>query len=380
MKKDNYKIFDTLIEGIQVIDKSWRYLYVNKSVVKQSTYSKKELIGFTMMEKYPGIEKTEMFKHLKNCMNKKTHHEMINEFNFPDGTKGYFELRMQSVPDGVLIMSFDVTQKKRLENEIKKLNENLEKLVLERTQELSKALEREIKLNELKSRFVSVASHEFKTPLGAIKISVNVLEKYNTPEYDEKRKVYYGHIKSSVSGMFHVLNDFLSIDRLEQGKVYTEKEKFNLKSFIKKEIEKLNYFCKDGQKISYSHKGKFNVFLDKQIIRSILTNLLSNAIKYSNDDIDIQTKINDSIHLIVKDKGIGIPKKEQINLFEKFFRASNTKDIEGTGLGLNIVKRYVELLHGNIKVSSIENKGTDIFISLPKVHPKKRKISRKTKI
>lgn len=370
MQHNDYKIFDTLIEGVQVIDKNWRYVYVNKSVVKQSTYSKEELLGFTMMEKYPGIEKTEMFKHLEKCMNKVTHHEMVNEFDFPDGTKGYFELRMQSVPDGVLIMSFDVTQKKKLENEIKKLNENLEKLVLERTQELSKSLEREIKLNELKSRFVSIASHEFKTPLGAIQISVNVLERYNNPEHIEKRKVYYGHIKSSVSGMFELLNDFLSIDRLEQGKVYTEKEKFNINALIKEEVEKLNHFCKNGQKIRYSHIGEFDVFLDKQIIKSILTNLLSNAIKYSESDIEIQTEVNGLINLIVKDKGIGIPKKEQVNLFEKFFRATNAKNIEGTGLGLNIVKRYVELLNGDIRFSSTENEGTDIFISLPKINEK----------
>ncbi|MBI2280854.1 MAG: PAS domain-containing protein [Bacteroidetes bacterium] len=371
MRTERYEIFENMLEGVQVINNNWQYIYVNNAVVEQGKTSKKKLLGKTMMEAYPGIEHTAMFKKLEKCMATKTRKKILNEFEFPDGSKGFFELRMQPVDEGVLILSLDITEQKRLEAELRKLNEYLEDNVNERTKELVVALEREKELNLIKSRFVSVASHEFKTPLGAIQISVNVLEEYNgsIPEYVQQRLELYGYIKSSVKNMFEILNDYLTLDRLEQNKINTETQTFDVAALIADEIEKIKILCKTGQKIIYTHEGNDKtVKTDKQLIKSILLNLLSNAIKYSEKNIEINTNLNKThLKLKVMDKGIGIPKKDQKNLYQKFFRAENIGEIQGTGLGLNIVKRYVELLEGEINCISKLNNGTTFQVNIPKV-------------
>lgn len=371
MKIERYEIFENMLEGVQVINNNWQYIYVNKAVVEHSKTSKKKLLGKTMMEAYPGIEHTAMFKKLEKCMATKTHKKILNEFEFPDGSKGFFELRMEPVDEGVLILSIDNTEQKRLELELLKLNEYLEDNVNERTKELVVALEREKELNLIKSRFVSVASHEFKTPLGAIQISVNVLEEYNGAmlEHVQQRLELYGYIKSSVKSMFEIINDYLTLDRLEQNKINTEIQSFDVTTLIADEIEKIKILCKTGQKIIYTHEGNSKtVKTDKQLIKSILLNLLSNAIKYSEKNIEINTNLNKT-HLLLKviDKGIGIPKKDQKNLYQKFFRAENIGEIQGTGLGLNIVKRYVELLEGEINFVSKLNNGTTFQVNIPMV-------------
>ena len=367
MGYNHYSVFDNLLEGVQVIDKNWRYYYVNKTVTRHGKMSKKELLGYTMMEKYPGIEKTKLFKLIGLCMDDRKPSKFLNEFEFPDGSKGYFELRIQPVPEGVLILSIDVTEEKNLDNKLRLFNEQLEDMVNERTQELVNSLEREKMLNELKSRFVSTASHEFKTPLGAIEISVNVLDIFNKPPNKKERDKYHKYIKTSVKNLHQILNDFLSLDRLEQGKVYYHNQEFDLPSLIVSDLKKHKLMCKNGQKINYKHNGEKLVWMDNQILRSILSNLLSNAIKYSEKDINLKTDINKGdLYIIVEDKGIGIPKAEQKKLFEKFFRASNTNNIQGTGLGLNIVKRYVELLNGTINIFSNIGKGTVVKVSFPK--------------
>jgi PAS domain S-box-containing protein len=367
MTQKQYSIFDKMLEGVQVIDKEFRYFYVNEAVAQHGKQTKEEMLGHTMMEKYPGIEKTKLFTLIGKCLNDRKPSKLLNEFEFPDGSKGYFELRIQPVSEGVLILSIDVSEQKRLENELRQFNEQLEDMVKKRTMELANSLDREKKLNELKSQFVSTASHEFKTPLGAIEISVNVLDDiYNVNPNKIEREKYHKYIKTSVKNLHQVLNDFLSLDRLEQGKVYYHNQEFDLSHLINSEIEKLKFLCKQNQKIDYKHTGDNILFMDKHILSSILTNTISNAIKYSEKDIKIRTDVvNDNFILTIEDKGIGIPKTEQKQLFEKFFRASNTNGVEGTGLGLNIVKRYTELLKGSIDVSSVEGKGTTVKLLFP---------------
>lgn len=256
------------------------------------------------------------------------------------------------------------------------LYSKLERLVKERTLELMSSLEKENSLNEAKSRFVSMASHEFRTPLSSILSSLFLIEKYsdliennNEAEYLDHRKKHISRIKKSINHLTEILNDFLSLDKLDQGKIEAKKEDFDLNLFSKEIIEEIKSILKKGQSIDYTYSGEDLIFQDKNILKNIYLNLLSNAIKYSCEGKPIQLKINvtnKKVMIQVEDKGIGIPLEDQKNLFTKFFRAGNALNIEGTGLGLNIVKRYVELIDGTISFTSVIEEGTLFTVQFPR--------------
>ncbi|MDN3668213.1 GAF domain-containing sensor histidine kinase [Echinicola jeungdonensis] len=242
----------------------------------------------------------------------------------------------------------------------------LELKVKERTNELSDALEREIEIHKMKSTIVSMASHEFRTPLSTILSSAFLVQKYI--EANQKGNGYkqLNRIKSSVKALIETLNDFLSLDKLEQRKVEPNIERIDLNSFLREISEGLDGMKKVGQTIQICLNGSPDLTVDKIILRNVLINLLSNAIKYSDRDIYLIANVTDSqITLIVKDQGIGIPQNQQEKIFSKFFRANNVNDIPGTGLGLNIVKHYINLLDGTIDFISQENKGTTFILQIP---------------
>ena len=275
--------------------------------------------------------------------------------------------------------------------EIQKLNSQLEQRVISRTQELNetvkkleksnlslfeaqqeigKALQKEKELNELKSRFVTIASHEFRTPLSTVLSSASLIGRYKTEEDDEKRLKHVNRIKSAVSNLTGILNDFLSLSRIEEGKIYNVPTSFELEPFVLRVVDEMQHYIKVGQQIHYQHHAGFSLAtLDKQLLKNILLNLLSNASKYSGEgkNIYLTTEINqDAIKIEVKDEGIGIPPADQAHLFTLFFRAQNAANYEGTGLGLNIVKRYVDIMNGTLHFQSELNQGTTFTIEIPR--------------
>lgn len=282
----------------------------------------------------------------------------------------------------VIAFIIDVTERKKVEEQIKRINTELEEKVDERTRvlketmmeleasrkELQEALEKEKELNDMKSRFVTMASHEFRTPLSTILSSVSLIAKYKQEGEDEKRQKHVERIKSAVTNMTLILNDFLSAGKLEEGKVTNNPVQANVVTIVKEIASELSNLLKANQKIQYNHLGAEEIMIDKQFFRNIIINLLSNAIKFSpeNSNIIINTKVsNDTFDITVKDCGIGIPEEEKKNLFERFFRAKNASNIQGTGLGLNIVSKYVEELKGTIRFESELNVGTTFYITIP---------------
>ncbi|BAU54036.1 PAS domain-containing sensor histidine kinase [Mucilaginibacter gotjawali] len=224
-------------------------------------------------------------------------------------------------------------------------------------------------LNAMKSRFISMASHEFRTPLSAVLSSTSLIEQYLQNGEADKTKRHLTRIKSSIRTLVSILDEFLSIEKLESGKVEIQRSIFDLTEFCNDLIEEVHAIRKKGQVIHYHHAGDNEVNEDRNIIQHILINLLSNACKYSGEEkeINLFTNISDhNILLIVKDHGIGIPEAEQQNVFSRFFRAHNTGNMEGTGLGLTVVKRYVELLNGTINFTSRQNEGTTFTVELPR--------------
>ena len=235
-------------------------------------------------------------------------------------------------------------------------------------QEVEKALAKERELNELKSRFVSMASHEFRTPLTTINSSATLISKYEHTEDHEKRLKHVKRIKSSISHLTAILNDILSLSKLEEGKIDIKKEIIDTASFYDDIKEQMELVADGKVKIQIHHDGNNEFTSDPNLIRNLLVNLLSNAIKYSYEGGKVElnsTLIDGTLSIEIKDEGIGIPIEDQKKLFDRFFRASNVTNIEGTGLGLNIVKRFVDLLKGNISFESIPDKHTVFIIKIP---------------
>jgi len=278
-------------------------------------------------------------------------------------------LNEKGKPYQYLAIRDDITQRKIAEEEIVRINKDLEKKIRERTLELTEALEREKELSEIKSRFVTLASHEFRTPLSAILSSASLITHYKERDQDDKRQKHIDRIKASISNLTDILDRFLSLEKLEHGKVETSITKFNLFEFIEDTMSEMDGMLrKKNQQINFSFEGEREIFQDKKILRNILLNLLSNASKYSMDEkkIHLTAKVSNSfISVTIRDEGIGIPKEAQKNMFSKFYRAGNVTHIQGTGLGLNIVKKYVELLDGSISFKSQEGAGTTFVVQFP---------------
>lgn len=298
------------------------------------------------------------------------------------------------------IVSFinDIEERKRAEDQLRALTAELERKVRERTAELSDALvelghtnlglqqemeqrkqgeaqiranlEREKELNELKSRFVSMASHEFRTPLGGILTSASLISRYQGAEDVAKREKHVLTIKKAVRHLTLILNDFLSLDKLEQGKLASTPTTFVLAELVAEVAGDLTEAGEGIAPIACEHDdATICVTQDREMLRNVLTNLLSNALKYSpaGDAVRVQTEVQGKlIRITVTDRGIGIPLEDQKHLFERFFRATNVATIKGTGLGLNIVKRYLDLMGGTISFVSTPGAGTAFTIHLPR--------------
>ena len=234
---------------------------------------------------------------------------------------------------------------------------------------MQNALKKELELGELKSRFVSMASHEFRTPLTGILSSITLIGKYNSLEQEEKKQKHVRRIQSSVQNLTSILNDFLSLDKLQAGKIICHKAVFDFSKFIEELIEDTNQLKKTGQHIELIQEERaINFYSDPQLLKNVLLNLFSNAIKYTPENKKIEVivrRMDNNIVIGVKDEGIGIPKYEQKHLFERFFRAKNASNIQGTGLGLNIVQQYVHLLGGKIGFESEENVGSTFEVTIP---------------
>jgi PAS domain S-box-containing protein len=362
-------LFEYATIGILVISHDGKIQLANPCVEKLFGYDSEELIGEPLEILIPDSFKKRHQSHREGFFDRPKAREMGSGLDlfalkksgeeFPvEISLGHYRLDNERL---AVAFVTDVTERR-------KYNEQLELKVRERTLELTLMLEREKELNEIKSRFVSMASHEFRTPLSAILSSISLVETYTKMDDEEKRIKHVERIKSSVKNLTDILNNFLSLDKLEQGKVEMTKELFDLKEFGLDIIEDVKGMLKPGQEIICEHSGELQTVQDKKILRNVLLNLLSNAIKYSgeNQQVIMSCRANPfSVEISVKDQGIGIPMEEQKNLFGKFYRARNAVNHQGTGLGLNIVKRYIDILDGDIRFVSEPDKGTEFVISYP---------------
>jgi PAS domain S-box-containing protein len=408
-------IIDTAIDGIVTIDEQGIIETVNPAAASLFGYLPDELIGQNIKILMPSPYRQQHDGYIDRYKNTQEARIIGIGREVPgmrkDGTTFPMRLAVSEVfLENKRIFTgivHDLTEVKKAEEQIRKLNEELEEKVIERTEELAsvvnkllntnkklqheiqerksaetalresakeiqKALEKEKELSELKSRFVSMASHEFRTPLSTILSSISLLSRYKETHQQEKRDKHINRIKSAVRNLNGILNDFLSLSKLEEGKIENQPFEFKLDELCPEVIDEIQGLLKDGQKIT--HEGldeTLRVNWDKRLVKNILFNLLSNAIKYSEEgkEILLKERLRNGYLLIdIIDQGIGIPEADQSYLFTRFFRAANAMNIQGTGLGLNIVKRYIDLVGGSITFESQLNKGTTFTVCLPLHH------------
>ncbi len=389
-------VIDTAIDGIITIDNRGRIETINRSALHLFEYDESECIGNNISMLMPDPYKSEHDGYMSRYQKTKEPRIIGIGREVKGITKSgrIFPLRLAVseviLNDRVIFTGIihDLSEIKKTQEKLRQANKSLEAKVEERTVELealinnllqtnkklerselelTEALNKEMELNELKSRFVSMASHEFRTPLSTIMSSVALISKYEKGDQQDKRLKHVERIKSAVVNLTGILNDFLSLSKIEEGKVEIKKQNLDINTLCESVGEEVKGMLKPGQILHHIVNGEEKpINSDERILKNILFNLVSNAIKYSEKQIDCVLEYDENrFHIHVRDRGMGIPEQDQDLLFERFFRATNVENIQGTGLGLNIVKRYVSLLHGEISFSSKEGEGSTFSVSLP---------------
>ncbi|MFM7016740.1 MAG: ATP-binding protein [Bacteroidota bacterium] len=397
-------LFNNATEGIIIANDRGLIQLMNPAACKMFGYETNEILNESIDQLVPRNIK-ERHEHLRNTFAENPHarpmgHGLDLHGLRKDNSLFPIEISLSPISKDnkkyIIAFLIDISVRKQIEAAVnqkqleleqiavtlQKSNEDLERKVSDRTKvlqeaiaeleksrtELSMALEKEKDLNDLKSRFISMASHEFRTPLTTILSSAVLISEYKNPDQDEKRQKHIKRIQSSVNNLNDILSDFLSISKLEEGKIHADMTTFDLNALIHETVLDMSQNTKTGQEIAVGYNGDDYVFLDIKLMKNILFNLLSNAIKFSSEGktitIDASVDSNE-IKVIVQDQGIGISDEDQKHLFERFYRGKNAFNIQGTGLGLHIIGNYVDIMKGHLHLTSKLNEGTRIEITFP---------------
>jgi len=336
---------------ISIFDTSFNYLFAEGQGLYELGIETEDLIGQNYLERLDKQTRNIVEKELSECFNGMT---CSFEINLTHGTYQLNAVPLKEDGGGVnriLVVEKNITAQKRA------------------AEKLEASLKAERELNEMKSRFVSMASHEFRTPLTTINSSATLIQKYFDKKMFDGTPKHVKRIKGAVSNLTNILNDFLSIEKLESGRVNINWTDINLHELFLDIRDEMAGIKKDEQDIKIEGNPVLIIHSDLHLLKNIFINLVSNALKYSkgNDYVIIRYFTENQNTIIeIQDFGIGIPEEDQNKMFDRFFRAGNALNIEGTGLGLHIVTKYLELLNGQISFVSKQNVGTTFTIILPK--------------
>jgi len=364
VEKSNRHYYELLANNISdmicVFDIDKNVLYISPSVTEILGYSIDAVKGKNVLD---FVHPEDVLK-VSNIFNKKISVDLAYKTEtiitrFLDKEKQYkwVETSINFVFDKYALIGTIITNSRVIDDRIKIENK------------LEQALQTEKKVNELKSKFITIASHEFKTPLTVIKSSVEILQAYINKGKKEINFIkFLSLINNEIDNLTKLLNDILIKEKFESNKIIFSPQSFDIFDFINKIISKLNFDSKKHKINIICEEPNLRVIADPLLMEKIITNLISNALKYSKGNkspiIEIKNLKNE-IKISIIDFGIGIPANERDFIFTPFFRANNAKNIEGTGLGLSIVKDFIEMHKGKIEIKSKENFGTKIILHFP---------------
>jgi PAS domain S-box-containing protein len=391
-------IWNHVNEGILISDRSGKIVLANPRCAALFGYSEEEMLNIDVDQLIPDAARSRHKEHRENYNEKPTSRFMGQHMTLyglkKDSSIFPVEISLSHYSSHgetfVIAFVIDVTERIKFQEDLQTmnkqlltLNENLERKVKERTlvlqealndleksqTELRDALLKEKELHEMKSRFVTMASHEFRTPLTTILSSVSLISKYLQEEEQGHRDKHIQRIKNSVFSLTEILNDVLSLGKLDEGKVSAQLEEINLCEILQAVVNDMDLILKPNQKIEVSCPNNQKVRADIILLQRVLVNLLSNAIKFSFDETNIRVEVAHNselgeVQVNISNQGIGIPESEYDKLFDRFYRANNASNIQGTGLGLSIVKRCLELMSASVSFTSIENSTTTFTIHI----------------
>ena len=340
MTHQKFNLFDSLEEGIQIISPEFKYLYINTALANQVNLSKEKILEKGLLETFPIQEKDTFFQRVKECMKRRTSTKLVGKYVGQKKKIQWLELKFQPFEKGVLIMSADIT--------------NTQLKLEERINELAEALERENKLKQIKSSYLSEKAHELKVPVGLIKLSTNVLKKMVENADTTEMQKYHDYIQNETKSLLKIIDNLVvPIQKGINVKIFNY-HTFDIFTFLKKVINQFQEKFGNDMAIQIQEEGEPMVELDSIILRRILITLLKNLILYAKKGINIKLNIQHRRVLFeITTIGIEIPQAED------FF------EIQNNNVELNIVKNYIELLEGIIRIKSENKKGTIFTILFP---------------
>ncbi len=368
---------DNMLEGCRIIGYDWRFKYINDAAALQSRQTKQELVGATIMEAHPQIEHTEIYAKGQICMRDRTPQYIETEIVYRDDSRGWFQMRVLPTAGGIALFSVDITDRKRAEQEILMLNADLERRVLGRTAELVSAREAAEAANRAKSAFLATMSHEIRTPMNGV---IGMVEVLIHSDLQEHQADAVRTIRTSAFSLLGIIDDILDFSKIEAGRLELERAPVALPELIESVCETLMPIALDKDvelHLFVAPTVPALVWADATRLRQILINLGGNAIKFSagrserRGRVSIRATVDDktpaNLVLQFTDNGIGMAPQTFAQLFSPFTQAeaSTTRRFGGTGLGLTICKRLVDLMSGAIKVASTLGRGSRFKVTLP---------------
>jgi len=349
-------MFDRMLEGIQIVDAEYRYLYLNETAAAHGHRRREELLGRTMPEMYPGIEHTGVFSSITSCLRDRVPQQLVNEFTYPDGRKGWFDLRMAPVPAGALIMSVDVTEQKQAEAELRRAVAALEETGRRRTE------------------MIAMLAHELRNPLAPLRHGIHILRS-RLERSDAGAQRALEAMERQVRHLTVFVDGLLDVNRMRSGKITLHPERVDLARLVRNLVEEqAPHFAEEGLELrAETPPGPVWVDADEPRLAQALGNLLDNAGKFTPEGGRAVVRVEaapdaGSVVVEIRDTGIGIAPEDLEHVFEPLFQADRSLERirGGLGLGLSIARGLIELHGGSISCESGgPGRGTVVRVELP---------------